>query len=579
MAKIPGIEYRPLGRYHAQNLPKLDYSGQTRAMEGLIDAIGSAVVQAADSDYNDATAKAAKELSQLRVKLEASNTIPLNELPDEVLAEIEMPIFNEKGERMEVTSPFVFTHKVADEWWGTKSEEIVQTYASQIKDKEARNKFINDITERYIAPGTMAIGKASIVKGRAYNQAQAETAIQEVLASNAPTAEREEAAREILARQAALGQDPTWIKNTLAGLGPRVDQVDVQNRLNGATSKEEVELILEEMWEGGTRMTPEQMRTVNSQGDRLATDFDAKNRERQTENADVLFGKLYADDLTVEEVRMAVINDNITNEKAQVLFNALNEGGTTKATNSFTLSHWRGEIIKLPYTGNQATVTNKGEFLKNSIQMAAMGLNPNGTPMDGGATITGTDAATLVKEIDEKVSKTLFKSEPYKTAWTMIKGTTGVTGGIEGSIRGELYGSEPAVKAAVAFKQALDTYMDEFGIDADPVSFFNANKDTFSPDNYVDATNKEFLEFYPGAGQYMRITTQNGNVTGHAFPQEGRRQFVADMREAAASGSIPIERVNEIMARYAAYYLGRGVPPPDQALMFEEDHPLYRQFK
>jgi len=298
--------------------------------------------------------------------------------------------------------------------------------------------------------------------------------------------------------------------------------------------------------------------------------FEQQRAEKHRTNGAELTSQFFENTLTVQDVNVALEDDDITRETAMILYNALNTGGSSGASNEFTLSRWRNEIIKLPYTGNKNTVSGKAEYLKLAIQMEAMGLTPTGQPTGRPPGISGTDAAKLIKDIDTKVKSTL-EAQGYDDAWQMIKAHTG----IQETLTGLLYGDQPNVEAATAFKQALMQYMDQFGVDADPIAFFNENKSSFKSDNFEDPVNQEFIEFFPQAQNFM---TRNSDGT-YAFSKEQQRSFVLWVQQQVQGGAMDRAQAEQVAARFSAYYRGQGQPPNGGRLMLEEDHPLYQQFE
>jgi hypothetical protein len=569
--KLPGIRVGEVGRFHGERLPRPNYQSLGNAISGAIQSAAGLLRSQSDTALSEATGTAAQELSLLRAKLEASRAIPTREIPDEIPHEVNFTVTDSNGNVREVGKPFVYTHEVADEWWAIKSQEIVNAHASKIADKEQRAKFVEEMMTRYVAPGSQAIATSSIIKSRAHNQATAQDAVEQVLASDAPTADREEQARAIIERQVAQGADTVWAAQQLDAIGPRVDQIDVQNQLMKAQSQDQVNQIVEDMWTSGNRMTPETMRTVNAQADKMVNEFERQRSEKHKRNGAELTSQFFEATLTVQDVNAALERDDITRETAMILYNALQtgDGGAAKASNQFTLSKWRNEIIKLPYTGNKNTVSGKAEFLKLAIQMEAMGLTPTGVPTGRPPGISGTDAAKLVTEIDTKVKNTL-EAKGYDDAWQMIKAHTGV----QDTLTGLLVGDQPNVEAATAFKQALMQYMDQFGIDADPIAFFNENKASFKSENFEDPVNQEFVQYFPQAKNFM-TTNADGSFT---FTRDQQRNFVKWLSSQVENQAMNREQAEQIAARFAAYYRGQGQPPNGGRLMLEEDHPLYQQF-
>ena len=167
--KLPAINVPSTGRYHAKNLPRPDAAAVGRATSGLIGAIGGLIDT--DTGISSATGEAARELSELRAKLETSNTIPAEEVPESIEFSNTKTVTDDRGEEIEIELPFVYTHQIADRWWQEQSAAIVDKYANTIGSKVARAKFVDEITTRYVAPGSLAIGKASITRKKAHGWA------------------------------------------------------------------------------------------------------------------------------------------------------------------------------------------------------------------------------------------------------------------------------------------------------------------------------------------------------------------------------------------------------------------------
>lgn len=567
--KLPGINVGGLGRFHNENLPRPNYQALGEAIGNTARAVANLVKTESDADLNEAIGSAAQELSLLRAKLETSRAIPTNEIPDEIPHEVHFKVVDSSGNVREVGKPFVYAHEIADEWWATKSQEILATHAESIANEDKRAEFYETLMTRYVAPGSQAIAQASIIKGRAYDQAMAQDAVDQVLASDAPTEVREEQAREIIDRQVAQGADPTWAAQQREQIGPRVDQIDFQNRLMKANSTSEVQTVVEDMWIADHRMSPETMRTLNAQADKQIQEFEAARKRKHTETGAELTSMFFENRLSVDDINAALEADDLDRPTAMILYNALQSGnGAANATDPFTLSKYRGEIIKLPYTGGNNTVSGKAEFLKLMINSEAMGLTPLGTPTGRPPAITGTDAATLNKEIDAKVKATL-RGPDFKDGWEQIKEYTQIQ-----DMFGSILGDQKNVNAAMAFKKALMRYMDQYGLEADPIAFFESNKATYHPDNFEDPINQEFVELYPPAVNFM---TQNPDGT-YTFPVAQQRAFISTLTAGATSGTIEQERAEEVAARFMAYYRGQGVAPPG-TLALDDDHPLYHQFE
>ncbi len=569
--KLPAITQQPVGEFALGNIATPQVGKRTRAIGSLVDAVSDFT---SVGDLDESTGKAAQELSELRAQLVGQNTLDAKFVGDDGLGELHMAVSDGKGGRKEISKPVIFTHEVANDLWATRSAEIVDHYAGQIKDKEARDKFKEEIMTRYVVPGGAAVMGANFIRAKAFGQARAEQAVEGVLASNAPTEEREINAKEIIARQLLLGADPVWAENQLASIGPAIDQIDVQNKILAAGSEDEIDQIEDEMWSSGSRMSPEQMRTQSSIMDQRRRDYQAENKARQVGNEDQMFSNLHdprTPPVTIQNVADAVRTDQITRAAGQTFMNSLKEGGTTKVSNPWTLSRYRGEIQRLQYTGNRMRMADKAALLKLMITRGSLGLNPNGTPTGLPATISGEDAFKLNKDLSAAMTAAL-ETDAYDNAWAMAKSLSGVTN----DIYGQLLGNQDQREAAIAFKVALDNYMQQYGIDAKPVDFVQKNKKAFDPTHFRRGVNAGFLAQVPQVTPYMTQTGTGVDIT-QEFTAENQDNFLLWL--SGAEGSIGAEKFDEIWTLFRQYYQGQGIAPNNGELMLEDDDPLYRQFE
>ncbi len=579
--KIPDIAQQPVGEFALGNIRQPDYQALGTAAGEFVATAGEVVleiVQDAEAELSTATAEAAKELSETRAKLEHTNSVPIEEIPDSVdesLYGVGTSVLDLKGERVEIGKQRVFTHEVADEWWADKSDEIIQYWAGTISNREARAKFIEEVTARYVAPGTFAINKATILRRRAYSQANAETTIDAIIAADGPSDQREQAALEVIARQEMLGADPVWAKNQRAELGPRIDQLNIQNQIFAADTADQIDQIEEDMWNNETRMSPTQIRTMSAQMDKKRAEFEAAEKERQENNAEKAFYEFVNPEIPFNEMSVAdlVNTGEITDAAGWTLYNALQQGSTTRASDPVALSLYRGAITAMPYTGNQAFVKERASLLRLTIAMASAGLNPNGTPSGVPATLTGEDAFKLIKDVNTAETATL-ENDDYDRALKQVYTWTHVAVDLEGQISVALGGNQHQIDAALAFKRGLDAYMDAFGADAKPSEYFTSNKDAFNPNNFADGINARFLSQVPQATPFIIIDTAQDTYRFDGAAQEEFVLWLADQR--ATMDSTQWESINVL---FKQYYRGQGLAPQGGRLDLEQDNPMYRQFE
>ena len=573
--KLPAIVQQPVGEFAKGNIPVPRKDKLGEAVGNLGKSLGALYGTIRNeklvSEVDEAQGKAATELSELKAILVNENTVDADWVGDDALGEIQVSR-TVQGERETDTSPKMFTHQIADDVWAKRSQEIIAHYAETIDNPKAQTKFIGEMNERYVAPGTGQIASANIIRSRAYSQAQAETAIQGVLASSAPTETRESQAKEIIARQVLLGADPVWAQKRIEELGPNIDQMDVHNAVLAAGTADELDLIEEDMWAGGSRMGPEQMRVMSSQMDARRRDFLAEDKMRQDGNADQMFMDYHNPDVPVGtmDVAAAVANSAITREAGWTFINSMNSGGAApKASDQFTLSHYRSEIQRLQFVGNNMRISDKARVLKLAITRGSMGLTPQGVSTGMPANISGVDALTLSKEIDTAV-KAATENQPYKDALGSLLLWTRSDLNLEGQIVTGLGGNQNQVEAAVAFKVALDNYMESYGIDARPGEFFDKNKDAYDPRNFTNGIDARFLDKVPEAEPYMERNNQEVS-----FPVNRQQDFALWLSNAPISET----KIREYNQLFNQFYEGQGVPPNNGALMLEPDDPLYRQFQ
>ncbi len=578
--KLPEITQQPVGEFALGNIRQPNYQRAGEAAQGLLDAGINLLEAMEDEDdvakIDEATGTAAGEITKLRAKLVNQNMLSPDEIPEGVDYDDEMMVPNESGEREGVTSGRVFTHSISEQMWDNGIEEILAHHASTIANPEARAKWMTEMIERYVAPGTLAVVKANATRSKAYGQAQAERAIEGIISSTADREVRESQAKEIIARQFILGQNPVWVENQLQALGGAIDQMDVQNAIIAATTIDQIDQVEEEMWAGGTRMDPGQMRTMGTQMDQRRRDFEKENQERQTSIADQMFGMYVDGQLSEAQVGLAVSSDEITHEDGWQFLNGLQKGSTAKASDPFVLSKYQGAIQVIQYTGDNQTVLQRQRLLRQTITRAAMGLNPNGTPSGLPSRITGADAFELNKQLDVAVASALENNE-YDNALSSVMSWTRTKVDIEGQITTLIGGDQFQVDAALAFKRGLDNYMNQLGADARPQEYFDANKDAFAPNNFAQGVNGQFRKSVPQAGNFM-VEDQESTAGGFVFTNVNQQSFVIWLGSTGAASMDP-EEFNRVTVLFNQYYRGQGALPAGERLALPASDPLYHQFE
>lgn len=576
--KIPDIAQQPVGEFALGNIRQPNYAARGKAAQDLIATAGAAAVEILyddDTQVSESTAGMAKDLSELRANLEESNTVATEEIPDDIVSPVSATILDLKGDRIEIGQERTFTHQVADEWWKIKSEEIVQYWAGQITNKQDRADFLESAGTRYVAPGTLAIGKATLIRRRAYGQAVAENTIRDIAASLGPKGPREEQALAVIDRQAELGADPVWVNLQKEALGPLMDQLEIQNAIAGATTVDQIDQIEENMWVDTTRMTPEQIRTMGSQMDIRRREFLTEKRLRQEENTDQAFKEYVVDHtLTADDVGNMVGNDEITYQQGWTFLNSMSKGDVARVSDPLVLSSFRREIVGLKFTGNRARVSDKADLLELIISRASMGENATGTPTGFPSPITGTDAHTLIKELRTERDK-ILESDEYDNALKMVYKWSNVAVDLEGQITIALGGNQHQVDSALAFKEGLDNYMDQFGFDAKPVEYFHANREAFNPNNFANGVNARFFEEVGQVEPFMDI---DAGLNQYNFNRSQQDNFILWMDTPTALAMDPAE-FDRIRTLFGQFYEGQGLAPEGGRLMLEPDDPLYRQFE
>lgn len=567
--KLPGIDIPQTGRYHARNLPDVDHMGPARAVQGAASAL--AQFMDVDDEVSTATAEAAKELSRLRSKLEDNITLPVEDIPEGIEFNNTKTVVGEDGEEIEVEMPVVFTHQIANEMWQRQSQAIIDRYSGGINSSAAKNKFINEMTERYVAPGTLAISGRAATNRREHNWATSMDNINDILSSNAPSNVREEQALEILSRQLILGASPAMVTQQRQSIRPRIDYIDATNSLKSAGSVDEIDQLESEIWEGGNSLSPDSRRQLSVEADKRRQDFEQEEAAAKVQNEEQLTEMLIRGDLTTGMVADSLGRDKISQEVARTLNNSLlsqaGAGGTAKASNPQVLSYWRGQISTLPWTGGQNSVKRKAAQLKTAIRYSAMGLDMTGEPNGVGPTVSGQDVYTLLNDIDSQVKKSL-ETPGYQDAVQQINLYTRAVD----SITGQIVGNQAQRQAAILFKQALDNYMDTYGVDAKPIDFFNANMDKYDPEKFEYGTNQLFYESNPQVRRFMTVDAA-GAVTG--FSQAQQTEFKIWLRRSITNGTLDKEVASKIAAEYMAYYQSQGIAPGGGEVMLELSSPLY----
>ena len=574
--RLPTITQQPVGEYALGNIQQPNYAAQGQAASQLIGQAGRqlALFQDSDSEIAEATGPTAKAMQELRATLIATNTIPTSEIPDYVVHEVGFTVIDAQGNEKQVGKPFAYTHEIAEEWWDTGSEQIIQHYAARIKNKAARAKFVGEMRQRYSAPGALAIGISNINKGRAYNQALALRSLDDVISSDGSPQERLTQAREILVRQMMIGQDPVWIAEKEAEIENRIEQFDLTASIQQAGSVDAVQRIEEEMITGGTTLTPAQQRTIFNIADERKRDFRQQELERWEEGKIELTSLLLNQRLNFDIVDEKLRAGGISAEAAQQFRTALLSGSGSTHTNQMVLSQFRAKIAGLRFVGGSGlTISQKADILRIQVMAGATGVNAGGGPTEVPSWITGTDAATLMREIDAAKTAAI-ENDDFSFAWDDIKNISRIT-----DIAGNLMGNQANINAALAFRSALVRYMNEYGVDAKPGDFVRLNQERYDVKLYDEPVAEEFAQLFPEARGPHGVLGAGTRDNPWSFDATQQRSFEAWLMREYSEGRLDPSRANNMAAQFNVFYRGQGVAPGGQQLLLEPDSPLYNQLE
>ncbi len=574
--RLPSITQQPVGEFALGNIQQPNYAAQGKAAQQLIGQAATAVAlyQDVDSEIAAATGPATKELQGLRAMLTATNTIPTVEIPDYIVHEVGFTVLDAQGNEKQVGKPFAYTHEIAEEWWNAGSEQIIQHYADGIKNKAARAKFVGEMRQRYVAPGSLAIGVSNIVKGRAYNQALALRTIDDILTSDGTPQERATQVREILARQILLGQDPIWVAEKEAEIENRIEQFDLTRAIQEATSADAVQQLEEQMITGGTTLTPAQQRTIFNMADERKRDFRQQEIERWQGGKEELTSLLLNGQLNFDIVDDKLRAGGISAEAALQFRTALLSGSSTKDTNKMVLSQFRSKIAALRFVGGSGlTISQKADILRIQVIAGTTGVDAVGGPTERPAWITGTDAATLIREIDAAKTAAIENDE-FSFAWDDIKYISQIT-----DIAGNLMGNQSNINAALAFRNALVRYMNEYGIDAKPGDFVRLNKERYDVKLYDEPVAEEFAQLFPEARGAHGVLGTGSRADPWSFDGTQQRFFEAWLIRELNEGRLDPARANNMAAQFNVFFRGQGLAPNGQQLLLESDSLLYNQFE
>ena len=574
--KLPSITQQPVGEYALGNIRQPNYAVQGQAAGQLIGQAGRslALFQDTDSEIAEATGPTAKALQELRAKLIATNTIPSVEIPDYVVHEVGFTVIDAQGNERQVGKPFAYTHEIAEEWWDAGSEQIIQHYAKRIKNKAARARFVGEMRQRYGAPGALAIGISNINKGRAYNQALALRALDDVISSDGSPQERLSQAREILVRQMMIGQDPIWIAEKEAEIENRIEQFDLTRGIQEAGSVDAVQRIEEEMITGGSTLTPAQQRTIFNMADERKRDFRQEELERwedgKIELTSLLLNKRLNFDIVDDKLRAG----DISPEAALQFRTALLSGSSTTDTNKMVLSHFRAKIAGLRFVGGSGlTISQKADILRIQVMAGATGVDAAGGPTAEPPWVTGTDAGTLIREIDA-AQQAAIENIDFNFAWDDIKNISRIT-----DIAGNLMGNQANINAALAFRNALVRYMNEYGIDAKPGDFVRLNQERYDVKLYDEPVAEEFAQLFPEARGLHGVLGAGTRDDPWSFDAVQQTKFEAWLVREYSEGRLDPSRANNMAAQFNVFYRGQGLAPGGQQLLLEPDSPLYNQLE
>lgn len=574
--RLPTITQQPVGEFALGNIQQPQYYRVGQATGELLGTTGRALVafQDTDSEVAAATGPTAKALQELRATLVSTNTIPADRVPDYVVHEVGMTILDAQGRERQIGTPFVYTHEVAEDWWDIGSDQIIQHYAAGIKNRAARMRFVGEMQQRYGAPGALAVSISNIEKRKAYNQALALRSIEDILTSDGTPEEREAAARQVLARQMILGQDPVWIAEKESEIRNRIEQFDLTRGIQEAQSVDEVQKIEEELSTGVTALTPAQQRTILNMADERKKEFRQEELERWEDGKIAMTSMLINNQLTLDIVDDRLRRGDISPETALQMRTAILARDSASETNTVTLSQFRSQIARLRFVGGSGlTISDKADILRIQVASGTTGVDPAGQPTGTPPWITGTDADRLMKEIDA-AEKAAIETLDFGFAWDNIKSISQIS-----EIGGNILGNQANIDAALAFRAALVRYMDEYGIDAKPGEFVRLNQERYAVERFDEPVAKEFADMFPearGAHGVLGAGTRDDPFTFDATQQAA---FQAWLIREFNEGRLDPARANAMAAQFNVYFRGQGLAPNGQQTLLEPDNPLYHQFE
>lgn len=564
--KIPGIEVGPVPEI--ANQPVGAYYAKGAALAQLGETASRAITEAnniyGEAQYTKNKAAAVGNLTSLKERLLTQAATPVEDIPDGIKYDPVVPTVSANGTTSKEDRPSVLTHLIAPQWWDKQARDIIEQGADQMWTPGLKRKFRDEMYLQYFAPAQGEMIKHFYDKQKEYGGAVAEVAIKEFIEHG-----DQKSAQEVLDKGSKNGTiDPTKIPQFQEYINDQGTMRTFLGRVYQAQDIASTDQLEREL--GTLPIGVEKMSALAMQLSKQRADINATLAEKHDTNYEGLVAMAIGGQLTTPQIQLALVHNEINGGQGDTLHNIIKvrqSESNTQHDKKVLGSLQRDALQVFQGTSTDDTIDDKVKNITNQV-----------------LTNTNLPDEVILPFINNltQMSKMYKESGKYKQALTLVKGWTRVMEGTEGIVAQTLAPEAPT-RAYFSFKQALDDYVNTAGPNADPVQFYNLNREHYIPGTKGDKNARaSWLEG-------INTQAQSDPPVGFAL-QQYRKIHGPDsippvgyvhqsLTGAIKAGNITPDQADAMLTRYSSIAKGLIDLTPDQQMEIERSQEAQRDLK
>lgn len=494
------------------------------------------------AEYNRLEGEAKKDFADLEAKLSSKSAFSPDEIPDGVDFKDTETVLDEHGNATEQFRESIPGDEIRLAWYNLASKEIESKYSDQAVNKIARRKILDEIRSNMSPAGYSSVVQFTMKEMLDGQYKSVETAVDSAIANtDAAGADR------LLIRAKVAGIINTSEYTVLRAKAQQdIDRNMYMNQVQDANSKSALDNLHDKLVSGeslayadkNTTMTYEQRNHLFGLIESKKAEIESRRKDNYDYTARQGVRLFLKGELSDEWLDKNLANNNLDDATARALIGMKTTVTSTNIKDASKVARYKSYIKSMIYPAEDGSVTNTARVLRRELMEEARTGSINGEELD-----------VLLDEVDS-TQKSVTDNPAYKETMALIKSHGGIS---------DFMAPDPGPRtwAYNAFTNALYQYVDRAGAAADPIKFYNENKDKFTPEMFENGAAERYVTIYPeyNAPPFYREIEQ-GDKRSFVFDTD---RIASDLMKKYKAGQISRD---ELMFRWIEL---RGAPPDKAA--------------